>query len=1629
MKRSLHRLTWALLAVAFLATAALLEQAWGQAPPVVGRKTAKPAAPTPDPTTADAPSDGFENSGLSLPKDETRLGERIKAAKDYIQEKQWNIAIPQLQLLIEHKQDLTVKEPDSNSYVSFKTQAQRLLLHLPKEGMDFYKLSYSGQADALLKKAKETGNMDLLGEIIRRYPVTDACTEAILYSARHSFDRGNLIEASLRYKQLLDREPLDKQPVERLLEIALASPPGQKDGKKYWEALRSRAKEVTLGKLTHSVEEWEAYANSLNGGLIADASDSPMFRGTSARTNLLIGGPAFLDPAWKSTLVHRDKGGFVRNKLQTAERMLKTSGRPVLSSFFPVTATVTKKDGTTLALIVCRGHRGVMAVDLLRDGKVVWECPSSGSLETMLNPDLPEKVRKSHIDNWLKFYLEDSKEPEVLFENSINGTLSTDNTYVYAIDDFQVPVYQPVFDPRWGGVPPPMPATPDDIPTPRHKNKLLALNLARDGAVGWEVGEEKGELAESYFLGPPLPLGGKLYVLNEKQQDLRLVCLDPAEKGKVVSIQVLATAKDEEKVENNRARRMTAVHLAYSDGILVVPTHLGAVFGFDLLENRLVWARPYRKGNERPVAAAPPPGGLPPGAIVLGPGGAPMRPATTPRLGGWKEAAPAIQDGKVVFTSPDSRHLHCINLLDGTDVWDPIPRAEDDLYFAGVYRGKVLIVGKKYVRALDLATGNPAWPQPLEIGLPSGQGIASEGTYYLPIAKANVSITPPPAGIAAIDIDKGTFALARSRPKPDPSEAEVPGNLLFHQGTVISQSPYDLAAYPQLKVKIAEMDARLAKSPDDPAGLLDRGELRLDQGDRLGAIQDLRRALRNKPAVDVEVHIKAKLYDALTEYVQSNFNAAEEYLKEYEDLCELNSKDPKDDKEKARKRRGHFLYLVAKGREKQGRLVDAFHMYKAFAALGADQPLIQLLDEPSVKANADVWARGRISAMLASATPEERKPLEKLIADNWEQVKTGNLDEVRQFLKVFGSVSAVGKEARFLLAEKLVEEGKPESLLEAERELQMLRLPREAPETAARAVEALARLYTRRGLLEDAAYCYRLLGRKYNAIKVRDGKTGGDFFDEAATDKFLRPYMDEVRIAPVGTIKGKEEMGGSPLFQQVYHYAQAGESLPYFRRYSVALNFTNHNLELLDNRALNPDNRKRDLKLAQTYMQTFVLAKPNAARIRYRTIGHMLIVPNGQFVHGIDPVQMRLVWERNLAGTGTGKDPQSGNIVIDRDGTPVIPYLDWKQRLGQFAAVGNSVVCLHMHDESGAVCLEALDPLTGNTLWRRSDVASSAEIFADDENIYVVDLNDEGRATSGRTFRAVDGVTALGVPNFAAQYQKRSQVVGHNILLSETAASGAMTLKIYDILQGKDVWSQDYPAKSVLLQPQETTLGGVVQPDGMVHVIDVATQQEVLKTEKGYIGEGKSGIEPASLRNLQNISLLQDSLNIYIACNGVLDPDVTRWGPLIPNLHPGLGLRAVPVNGKVYVYDRQTGNFSFYVVAPNQMLVMERFEDLPVLLFTSTYAKAAAGVGRAQLGTFIACDKRTGLHLVDDVPRMESLPDGSKHEVTWNNPQQFHTLQVDEREQRVEFISPNRKYTFALTGGETKVGTTDAPSP
>jgi outer membrane protein assembly factor BamB len=1604
MSWSLSRATLtALLVACILGTVAVGRQ-------LPGKKEAKT---TEGPAPKEAKDDFGDSSAISLPRD-NKLKAQIEAAADYIKEKDWVLATEILQKLVGIKEDVFAKLPrktpdgkDTDVWTSVRAEANRLIASLPPEGMAFYQLTYGPKSADLLKEAKATNKPELLALIMRLYLHTEAGAEATDLLGTYHLDRGNFSTASRCFSLLLGRPGADKLPPVTFFKAAYAfHQTGTAEDKvaeeQAWKQLSGRTREVKLGNgESRNLEDLQSsVAASMRAGGEIYASDCPLYRGNVSRSAQGFGSHAFMEPRWsKSGIKSNRETSDTARWLREAEKHLNRNNQPILSSFFPVTATVLRRGATgdkteKTPLLIYRSNWGIHAVHM-KTGDLEWETPSKWSLDGMTSTG---SARSQAVHNWITFYLAQGQQmgvrPAMVFENSTIGTLSTDSNYVYAVEDLQVPPpsspFGMEFPGRFNGQPNSS-LSPEVNDAVQH-SRLEAYEIAT-GKLKWEVGDpaQHNELSDCYFLGPPLPLGGKLYVLTERQQELRLACIDPTgPTPTVVAMQTLATTR--EKMQTDVTRRTEAAHLAYSEGILVCPTNAGAVLGVDLLSNSLVWAYPYREKVEseewRPGMAR---GGLPPG-WVIGPNGTPIGLSPAQQ---WKVTAPVLVDGKAVFTAPDSRSLHCVNLRDGAPLWK-VPRAEDDQYLAGVFAGRVLVVGKKTVRAFSLEHGKPLWL--VETGMPSGQGVASENIYYLPLKEAGQSKEPE---ICAIDVEKGRIvAHTKSRKK------EVPGNLLFYEGDVISQTATDVVAFPQLKVKLAEIDELITKNPDDPTGLTERGVLRLDEGNLQGAIDDLDKALKNHPDAHTEERARAKLFETLTEYFQGDFDRAERYLGRYEELCKVTSPPGAGETQRTadaaeeRRRRANFLCLVAKGKEAQGKLVEAFEHYQQFSAAAAgSQELISVVDEPAVRAAPDIWTQGRIAAMAAKASPEVRKPLEDRLAKRWEEVRAGNdPEELKKFVSVFGSLFAVGKEARLALAERLIESADPMALIEAERHLSMLRGPGEPPAVAARAVECLARLCTRQGLLEDAAWFYHVLGTNYPDEVVREGRTGADLYQELATDKRFLPLLDTPGSrALFGAVRATEERGGFPYNHQVYTFEQRGEPLPFFREHRLALQYAGqmHQLRLLD-RATGEIVWAKPLTQTQFGNLVYNTPNPNMARFSYQTLGHLVVLPVGNIVFGIDPFHKLILWEKSL--TGALESPQPSvrggmamanqlQLTVDpHDGTVEVAYPDgWKQRLGR-TALGGNTVCLQTRE-----ALVALDPVTGRTVWTRSDVDTHSHVFGDQDTLYVVDMNDN-TASGTKAMRASDGVS-VKVPDFAALYQKRMRVLGGTLLVSDSDAKGVPTLRLYEVKTGKDLWKQTFAANAKILQSEDPNLAGAVDPDGRIRVFDLRSRKQVLDTRL-YT---QHQVDKAT-----SLHLLVDGHYFYVASNEPPDAVGGGFGQVQPMLMTGTGMRGLPVNGGISCFQAD-GKLNWYSPVRNQMLVLDQFADLPVVLFASRYQRwgAVRAPGSiTQVSSVVAREKRNGKlrYSNDNVP----------------NGMYFHALNVDPRAGRVDFIGYQLKVSFLL---------------
>jgi hypothetical protein len=142
----------------------------------------------------------------------------------------------------------------------------------------------------------------------------------------------------------------------------------------------------------------------------------------------------------------------------------------------------------------------------------------------------------------------------------------------------------------------------------------------------------------------------------------------------------------------------------------------------------------------------------------------------------------------------------------------------------------------------------------------------------------------------------------------------------------------------------------------------------------------------------------------------------------------------------------------------------------------------------------------------------------------------------------------------------------------------------------------------------------------------------------------------------------------------------------------------------------------------------------------------------------------------------------------------------------------------------------------------------------------------------------------------------------------------------------------------VALRTESPYLCGVIQREtGKIIVVDLRTFKEVLNANVIH-----NRITASDVKELHQPWLLDDGEHFYVALNGRFDTGKLIGGMVSNNF--GNGTRCIPVNGWFCAFDSKKGAFLWHGVSPylNQMLVVEQFQTLPFLLFTSRYQELVA---------------------------------------------------------------------------------------
>jgi hypothetical protein len=312
-----------------------------------------------------------------------------------------------------------------------------------------------------------------------------------------------------------------------------------------------------------------------------------------------------------------------------------------------------------------------------------------------------------------------------------------------------------------------------------------------------------------------------------------------------------------------------------------------------------------------------------------------------------------------------------------------------------------------------------------------------------------------------------------------------------------------------------------------------------------------------------------------------------------------------------------------------------------------------------------------------------------------------------------------------------------------------------------------------------------------------------------------------------------------------------------------------------------------------------------------------------------------VLWTQNLSqlpNSDTNPPMWTGLNVSNRDDSVLLTYSDGSmQRLGGGGALTASVVCLPRRDS-----LTAIDPITGREKWVRTDVGSRSHVFGDDKYVYVVSLNASGQANGTRVYRAHDGIS-VKADDFSEAYNNRVRIMGSRIVVKQSERNNAPTLRVYDILTGRDLLREAFPVGSFVFDTNNPRFAGGVDATGNIKVFDLVTMKQAFAAT----------MDAKYLTKVKSVNLLSDDDYIFVAVNQETDPQqvAPMWNPngtqvngVLPNVLTTSGLRCVPVNGQVIGFD-VAGKKRWEATVENQYLVISNFEEMPGLFFTSRFNK------------------------------------------------------------------------------------------
>lgn len=697
-----------------------------------------------------------------------------------------------------------------------------------------------------ISAAVASGKQQQIRTAVTRYQFSTAAERGLRVLCRIHLDRGDFIEAALSLEQLRRRQR--EAPAELLASIAWCYQQGgladdAEDLLRLAAAAGSGAADDPAKLLISETSQQQLQGAEQEATAAAWLQPYGGYR----RNRLHVTPPLAQRTSWTSSLfevadiLYAEEMNPLLAECQSAIR--NTYGRLQRINYTAVPVAQPLSDGKRIYVRTAAGLRALDAAT----GNLIWEVSQpEQTLRMLLDPEsdvrlTPETLSSELLDRMLRL--------NTASQMSISGDT------LFAVEDTESARIRN-FSMMMGA-----------DPSSAASSNFIRAYDAESGLFLWEIGGQNRDpdplrqmapnlLAGMNFLGAPLVLGDRMYVLAENNDGILLLRIGkPQPEAGLPNPQVLASQLltiPDRSVTEHPLRGLSGLIPSFAQGLLICPLCDDRIVAVSAEDLSIRWIFRYRGILKQQEIGG--------NAMVL-PGSFDAQQSRQVDFESrWADFLPRIAGDRVFVTPRDSDQLYCLDLQTGRQLWNAARASSHAI--SGISTDHVLLSGNRELRALAVTTGELLWTALLRQGTVCGTAAFDGRVLYVPLN------TP---AILALDSETGQELVRQDWVTADP-----PGNLLITSAGLVSQSVFAVTGVTsgageativeqatvqllqgELEVAAELLREHLQQNQSDAAArsLLIDVLLRTlrQQGDTDGELQQRVEALLQRAAEDVEV--------------------------------------------------------------------------------------------------------------------------------------------------------------------------------------------------------------------------------------------------------------------------------------------------------------------------------------------------------------------------------------------------------------------------------------------------------------------------------------------------------------------------------------------------------------------------------------------------------------------------------------------------------------------------------------------------------------------------------------------------------------------------------------------------------